>query len=436
MTNVKLITPCKEYLQSYLDACREFKSGGNKFFSVHDPDTFDDWKDSIFSKFESNRLGTNIPEGYVPMSTFWLVQNGAFIGVGNIRHSLTPSLEQFGGHIGYAIRPTKQEQGYGTLQLELLLKEAFKLGIDQALVTCDEVNVGSYRVMEKNGGVYQDTIESVIDGQPRRTKRYWIDTAPKQTNRYTRSSHLYDLDQRDILTADIPFYLDYASEQNGDVLELACGTGRVSLELAKAGYNITGLDLSEQMLEIFRQKLDIAAPEVRQCVTLTHGNMASFQLDRKFSLIIAPFRAFQALTVDEDIKGCLRCVKEHLRDGGLFIINTFRPYKQLDTSWCYPETVQWEHDDKETDCHVTKKHWGDRIDTVRQIIYPHFAYEITYPSGQTERITEDLSLKYWYYEQLKSLLLENSYDVIEEYGWYDKSPIENGRELIFVASPI
>ncbi len=85
--------------------------------------------------------------------------------------------ERFGGHIGYFIRPSTWNQGYGNVQLALLLKEASKLSIDRALVTCDEDNVGSYLVMEKNGGIYRDTIENNIDGKVRRTKRYWFDTA-------------------------------------------------------------------------------------------------------------------------------------------------------------------------------------------------------------------------------------------------------------------
>ena len=433
MTDVRLVVPGKEYLQSYLEACREIKGRtglvDRGFF--HNPDTYSEWKDTIFTKFEDYRNGRNLPGGYVPASVFWLVENGEFIGEGSIRHWLTPALERFGGHIGYAVRPSRWNQGYGTIQLALLLAEAFNLGIRQALVTCDDDNAASYRVMEKNGGVYQDTIDDVIDGQPRRTRRYRIDTRPGM-NLYLRTARLYDLDQRDNLTDDIPFYLDYATGREGETLELACGTGRVSLALAGAGHSVTGLDLSGSMLEIFRQKLAGCASETRAHVSLTQGDMSDFKLNKKFDLIIAPFRAFQALTADMDIEGCLRCVWEHLGVEGRFIVNVFRPNKRLDQSWVYPEAVQWERDDEKSGCRVVKKHWGDKIDTERQIIYPHFAYEVTNPDGVTERMEEELSLKYYYYEQLKYLLISNGFRIIDEFGWYDKSPVENGRELIFV----
>ncbi len=176
MSDVQLVYPREEYLPSYLTACREFRDSDVTLKSLHDPDRFEQWRHTLVARLEKDRLGIDLPEGFVPASTFWLVEDGAFVGTGNIRHRLTPSLQTFGGHIGYAIRPSRWGQGYGTLQLRLLLREAHKLGIERALVTCDEGNIGSARVMEKNGGVYENTVEHWLDGNLRRTKRYWIDT--------------------------------------------------------------------------------------------------------------------------------------------------------------------------------------------------------------------------------------------------------------------
>lgn len=249
-------------------------------------------------------------------------------------------------------------------------------------------------------------------------------------NQYKNSARLYDLDNRDIVNDDIPFYTGYAREQRGTVLELGCGTGRVAMALAAEGFDVTGLDLSEDMLDIFRKKLS-KCPEIADKITIVHGNMANFRLDRKFAMIIAPFRAFQALTEDADIVNCLYLVRNHLADGGIFIVNVFNPYGVLDESWCYPETVQWERYDNASGCHVVKKHWGDKIDVGNQVIYPHFAYEVTYPDGRQERIVNDLKLKYYYHDQLRKVVETAGLTIREEFSWYDKSPI-NGREIILV----
>ena len=251
-------------------------------------------------------------------------------------------------------------------------------------------------------------------------------------NRYVHSADLYDLDQRDNLLADIPFYLEYAKKQNGHILELGCGTGRVAIELAKAGFSVTGLDISEPMLEICKNKINKLAENIQNKINIINGNMTEFFIDRKFALIIAPFRAFQTLTNDNDIKKCLKCIKNHLSKDGKFIINVFRPRKKMDETWCYKEKTQWEQDDSARGIHVVKKEYGDKIDIKNQIIYPSFIYEVTDKNGKTEKYLEHLELKYYYHEQLKQLLENNGLNISEEFGWYDKSEIENGRELIIV----
>jgi SAM-dependent methyltransferase len=261
----------------------------------------------------------------------------------------------------------------------------------------------------------------------------WIDDMESnEFNLYLKTAKYYDYDNRDNLTADIPFYLEYAKKVAEGILELGCGTGRVAIPLAKAGFNVTGLDLSDSMIEIFNEKLKNVPEQIRNRVRLLKGSMSSFSFDQKYDLIIAPFRAFQALTEKKDISNCLKCVHEHLSENGLFIINVFRPNKVLDESWCYPETVQWETVDQNTGTKITKKHWGSKIDVERQVIYPNFAYEILDKSGNLKRIEEKLSLKYYYYQQLKDYLKASGLNVEEEYGWYDKTNINCNREMIFV----
>ena len=251
-------------------------------------------------------------------------------------------------------------------------------------------------------------------------------------NQYINTAKLYDLDQRDNLIADIPFYLEYAKKLNGKILELGCGTGRISIEFVKNGYFVTGLDLSESMLEIYRNKLSNLPKNIIEKINLINGNMAEFNINQKYSLIIAPFRVFQSLTKEDDINNSLKCIKNHLELNGIFIINVFRPNKVLDESWCSSPRIQWERDDIDNGYHVVKKDSRDKIDIKNQIIYPKFIYEIIDKNGNKTEHLEFLELKYYYHEQLKMVLTNNGFKIIEEYGWYDKSDIENGRELIII----
>ncbi len=252
------------------------------------------------------------------------------------------------------------------------------------------------------------------------------------SNLFRNTARFYDLDNRDNLTADIPFYLDYAQKYGGDVLELGCGTGRVSIFLAQAGHHVTGLDLSEEMLGVFSEKRSRLDGPTRDRISIVNGSMSNFHFQKKFNLIITPFRAFQALTEEDDISNSLSLIRAHLAEDGVFIINVFRPNEGIGENWRYPETIQWERQDEGSGCRILKKHWGERIDLANQVIYPHFAYEITHPDGLIERTTESLALKYYYHEQLKERLTNAHFVITEEFGWYDKSPIQTGRELILV----
>ena len=120
--------------------------------------------------------GQNLPAGYVPCTSLWLVDGDEFLAEVSIRHRLTPALERFGGHIGYAVRAGRWGQGLGTKLLAGALDYARgTLGLSWVLLTCADGNTGSARVIEKNGGVLLDKLDDVIDGKPRVTRRYRIE---------------------------------------------------------------------------------------------------------------------------------------------------------------------------------------------------------------------------------------------------------------------
>jgi len=112
---------------------------------------------------------TPLPAGIVPATQLWWVDGGEYLGRLAIRHSLTPWLLEFGGHIGYAVRPSARQRGHATAMLAAALPVARRLGIDYALLTCDDTNGASRRVIEANGGVLED--------QRGEKLRYWVPTS-------------------------------------------------------------------------------------------------------------------------------------------------------------------------------------------------------------------------------------------------------------------
>ncbi len=181
-----LVTPTLRYQASYVDAAREFIAEGNERFAgttlVGTPPDFADQVYTVemltdpraFERFVARNLEladpvTPLPENYVPATVLWWVEHDEFLGRVSIRHELTPFLRRLGGHIGYAVRPSARRQGHATAMLRASLACAHGLGIDPALVTCDDVNVGSRKVIEANSGVPDEPNGHKL--------RFWISTS-------------------------------------------------------------------------------------------------------------------------------------------------------------------------------------------------------------------------------------------------------------------
>ena len=169
-----LVKPTMELKDEYLAFYHEWVESGEEMIPwviKKDPSNFKE----MIQFLHNHEMGKDIPEGWVNDSTYWLInEDNKVLGVVNIRHELTEYLENCGGHIGYGIRPSERRKGYATKLLSLSLEKAKELGIQKALVVCDESNRGSFRTIVKNGGVPdKDFIEE--DGNV--VKRFWINTS-------------------------------------------------------------------------------------------------------------------------------------------------------------------------------------------------------------------------------------------------------------------
>ncbi len=172
---MKLVLPSVEYKDSFIQAIKEYQEkDAEDRRDIYELDVTELQNNfpQYISKLLSQSEGKNLPEGYVPQTVYWLIDNDEFIGRVSIRHTLTEHLLKEGGHIGYDIRPLRRNMGYGNKILELSLPKAKELGINNALVTCSEINIASKKIIESNGGIFENRLQLQKD-QPAKL-RYWI----------------------------------------------------------------------------------------------------------------------------------------------------------------------------------------------------------------------------------------------------------------------
>jgi predicted acetyltransferase len=183
-----LVEPNVAFRESFLAAMREFadegRAGGDTMLGRDLIEWGARWQtDEGFAAYirgvvRDREQDTPRNPGWVPCTTLWWVDGVVYLGRVAIRHRLTPTLREVGGHIGYDVRRSARRQGHATAMLAAALPVAASLGIDPALVTCDNTNLGSRKVIEANGGVFEDQRGVKL--------RYWVPTSRRTARgRYT-----------------------------------------------------------------------------------------------------------------------------------------------------------------------------------------------------------------------------------------------------------
>lgn len=163
-----LTPPSEQYKDSFIESVYEYimENMGVSWNPAILEERFDEYLETLRAA-ESDPLAGDVPTSY-----YWLIVNGdTYAGDLELRHHLNESLKRFGGHMGYKIRPTLRKQGFGKLICKLGILEARRRGITDLLLTCDDDNIGSQKIIEANGGVLKDKVNN------RRgvlTRRYWV----------------------------------------------------------------------------------------------------------------------------------------------------------------------------------------------------------------------------------------------------------------------
>ena len=223
---------------------------------------------------------------------------------------------------------------------------------------------------------------------------------------------------------DLPFYEQLCRDSKGKVLELCCGTGRLTIPLFKAGIDITGLDLEESMINRAKNK----AQADNLDIPLIQGDIRDFSLEDKFSLIFIPFNSIQNIYSWEDVEKVFKCIKAHLDEGGRFVFDVFNPDINLMVDRNGPPVARYKAtmDDGRTVV-ISEKCEYQPASQINRVTWIH---EI---EGQ---VTEGrLDMRCYFPLELDACLRHNGWQVEDKYGNFDKSKFVNeSPKQIYICS--
>ena len=165
---MQLVEPTEQWRPAFLDMARECSAAGDHRYDL----ALDDFG-AYLNKIVEGRRTESLPPGWVPGTEFWLEEAGRVLACVRLRFWLTPELEREGGHIGYDVRPSMRRRGYGTAVLRLVLPLVRQHGIARVRITCDADNIGSIKIIERNGGVLDS--EEMSPDSGKLIRQYWID---------------------------------------------------------------------------------------------------------------------------------------------------------------------------------------------------------------------------------------------------------------------
>jgi len=226
---------------------------------------------------------------------------------------------------------------------------------------------------------------------------------------------LYDA-ENDSFKSDFNIFIGL--KPHGSALDLACGTGRLTIALAKSGLSCVGIDASETMLEHAKKKSKGLGISYRQ------GDMSDFHLNQTFDLITLAGNAFQALLTDDDQERLLLCIRAHLNSDGIFAFNTRNPRPDIQRT-----TTDYEF-------------WHEFMDPKRQLVKV-YGKQVYDPSKDTvcymtKRVWPDaetvtkIDLRFTSLGVLKKRLEALGFEILDTYGDFHKGPYSSTSENIIL----
>jgi SAM-dependent methyltransferase len=252
---------------------------------------------------------------------------------------------------------------------------------------------------------------------------------------YSITARHYDAAYEAKQLSDLPFYLELAKKRGGPVLDVGCGTGRLTLPLARLGITVTAIDASEHMLDILRRKLEAEPAEVRSRITIRAGDMRNLDLKDRFPLVIVPFRVMQHLHTVEDQLAALTSLRGHLAAGSWLALDVFLPKfdRVLSGIGQEIEEMSWKIIEAGHELVVRRFFVKDSVDALRQTFSGKFIYRTFDGSTLVDTTSDSLTMTCYSYNQLHLLFRLTNLETVAEYGTFTKAPLEGSSpEMIFI----
>jgi len=237
------------------------------------------------------------------------------------------------------------------------------------------------------------------------------------------------------IAIDIPYYAGVAANAQGPVLELACGTGRLTIPMAQVGADVVGVDVMESMIEQANAKKVQLFPAEQERVEFLVGDMRSLRLNRKFKAVIIGFNTLMHLIDDKDMADTLETVREHLDDDGKFFLDLNVPLPSLSLSQDPEARIDPEQmiDPRDGRRFVVTE--NNQYDARQQIQLLKFFYQEVDQDGKKvgDEFSHTLRLRVIYPRELDLWLKNAGFEIVEDWDDFDKTTpftAEGGRRVL------
>ena len=224
------------------------------------------------------------------------------------------------------------------------------------------------------------------------------------------------------------FYAELAKKVGGNVLEVACGTGLVTIPLAQQGIPITGMDIMPGMLAHAKHKSEQSGLSIRWM----EGDARNFDLGERFNFIYMTGNAFQAFLNNSDQQALLQNISKHLTEDGIFAFETRNPdWKEMTTDLNEEEWMTYTNDKGYQVCIMETREY----DHVAQVLTYHLFRRWQENGESKERVTR-IAIRYTFPQELIALLENNGFRILNQYSDWDKNPLSKESPSIITICTI